>query len=191
VVVSPTIPVSLDVVQQDAVAQAREDLADRLSIGVERITVAKVEAVEWPDASLGCPEPGKVYAQVVTPGYRIVLEAQGGSYEYHVDLEQRVICCEPQQVPSVPGIGSTETVELARADLAQRLGVTLETISVAAVLRQEFSADAFYCRTTKARIARDESPDVVVGTVILLEAAGRRYEYHASDEIVIFCREHS
>jgi len=188
VVASPTIPVPLDVVRQDSVVQAREDLADRLSIGVEQITLEKVEAVEWPDASLGCPEPGKVYAQVVTPGYRIVLEAQGGSYEYHADLEQRVICCEPQQVRSVPVIGSTETVELARADLAQRLGVALETISVAAVLRQEFSADAFYCRTTKARVARDESPAVVVGTVILLEAAGRRYEYHASDAIVIFCR---
>jgi hypothetical protein len=94
-------------------------------------------------------------------------------------------------VRPVPGAGSTETVELARADLAQRLGVSPETISVAVVLRQEFSADGFYCRTTKARVARDESPAVVAGTVILLDAAGRRYEYHASDEIVLFCREQS
>ena len=188
---SPTVPMPPDAALQGMVAQAREDLSDRLSIAVDQISLAEAEAIRWPDASLGCPEPGKMYAQVVTPGYRIVLEAQGGSYEYHADLEQRVICCEPQQVRPVSGIGSTDTVDLARADLAQRLGVALETVSVTAVLRQEFSADAFYCRTTKARVARDEPPAVVVGTVILLDAAGRRYEYHASDEIVIFCREQS
>jgi hypothetical protein len=73
---SPTVSMPPDAALQGLVAQAREDLADRLSIAVDQISLTEVEAVEWPDASLGCPEPGKVYAQMVTSGYRIVLEAQ-------------------------------------------------------------------------------------------------------------------
>src|SRR6186713_2789818 len=30
------------------------------------------EQTVFPDASLGCPEPGKVYAQTTTPGYKII-----------------------------------------------------------------------------------------------------------------------
>ena len=65
------------------------DLAGQLGIAAEAITVRSVEAVEWPDASLGCPKPGMMYAQVITPGYRIVLEANGQSYEYHAGRSGR------------------------------------------------------------------------------------------------------
>jgi hypothetical protein len=81
-----------------------------------------------------------------------------------------------------------ELVEKARQDLAQRLGISLDSITVGAVIGQEFSVNAFYCRETKERIAKEESPQVVLGWSILLNASGRRYEYHASDQMVIFCR---
>ena len=55
----------------------------QLGIAATTITVRSVEAVDWPDASLACPQPGMMYAQVITPGYRIVLEVDGKSYEYH------------------------------------------------------------------------------------------------------------
>jgi len=75
VAVNPTIPSPSDPALQGLVMQAKEDLAGRLSIRVDLVGLVEVKAVEWSDASLGCPEPGKVYAQVVTPGYRIVLAA--------------------------------------------------------------------------------------------------------------------
>ena len=58
--------------------------------------VAAVRAAvpSWPDSSLGCPKPNMNYLQVITPGYRIVLEAQGRSYEYHTDTGKRVVRCE-------------------------------------------------------------------------------------------------
>ena len=83
---------------------------------------------------------------------------------------------------------STESVRLAKEDLAQRLGVSVASITVGAVIGQEFSTDAFNCRTLKERIAKEESPLVVSGQTILLSASGRRYEYHASGQTVIFCR---
>jgi hypothetical protein len=76
----------------DLVAQAIADLAGRLGIAADAIQVQSAEAVEWPDASLGCPEPGMMYAQVITPGYRIVLEAGGQLYEYHSSLSRVVYC---------------------------------------------------------------------------------------------------
>ena len=71
------------------------DLARQLGIAAEAITVRSVEAVEWPDASLGCPEPGMMYAQVITPGYRIMLEANGQFYEYHAGRKGTIVRCRP------------------------------------------------------------------------------------------------
>ncbi len=74
--------------------EARRDTARRAGVAPSAVAVVKVEPVEWRDASLGCPEPGKVYAQVVTPGYRFVLRAGGKSYEYHSDRRSRVVFCD-------------------------------------------------------------------------------------------------
>jgi hypothetical protein len=82
----------------------------------------------------------------------------------------------------------TELTEKARQDLAQRMGVSPDGITVVTVIGQEFSTDAFYCRTTKERIAKEDSPQVISGQSILLNASGHRFEYHASDQTVIFCR---
>jgi len=83
---------------------------------------------------------------------------------------------------------SSESVILAKQDLAQRLGVSVDGITVAAVIGQEFSTDAFYCRATKERIPKDDPPAVTSGFIILLNVSGRRYEYHASGQTVLFCR---
>ena len=92
------------------------------------------------------------------------------------------------QVQPPFGDDTAESVKVARQDLAQRLGVSVESVVVPAVIGQEFSTDAFYCRTTKDRIAKEDSPAVMTGFVILLNVSGRRYEYHASGSTVIFCR---
>ncbi|MCX6030200.1 MAG: hypothetical protein NT169_13010 [Chloroflexi bacterium] len=73
---------------------ALDDLAQRLGIAKSGIQVIQAEAVEWPDASLGCSKPGRMYAQVITPGYRIVLEAAGKRYEYHSGRGTHIVSCE-------------------------------------------------------------------------------------------------
>jgi len=80
--------------QEDAILEkVLSDLASRLYIKREEIEVVSVERVTWPDTSLGCPEPGKMYAQVLTPGYRIVLKAGGKTYEYHTDTRSHFTIC--------------------------------------------------------------------------------------------------
>jgi hypothetical protein len=68
---------------QSLVDLARVNLAQRLGVAPEDVTVQSVEEVEFPDASLGIPEPDQMYAQVLTPGYTIKLSVNGQSYEYH------------------------------------------------------------------------------------------------------------
>lgn len=76
------------------VEKAKDDLAKNKGIPKEGIQVVKVEAVEWGDASLGCPRPGYVYAQVITPGYRIILADSRRQYEYHTHKSRSVVLCE-------------------------------------------------------------------------------------------------
>ncbi len=73
---------------------ARAALAQELALAETDIAVVAVEATEWRDSSLGCPKPGMNYLQVITPGYKITLEAQGKRYEYHSDTNRRVVRCD-------------------------------------------------------------------------------------------------
>jgi hypothetical protein len=84
------------------VGQARQDLAGRLGVPIEDIELVQFEAVVWPDSSLGCPEPGMVYAQVLTQGFLIILMAGDEEYEYHASKSTEVVYCENPS-PPVPG----------------------------------------------------------------------------------------
>jgi hypothetical protein len=62
--------------------QAKSDLARRTGLDPATFTVLRAEQVIWADGSLGCPVPGQAYIQMVLPGYWIVLQADGTSYDY-------------------------------------------------------------------------------------------------------------
>lgn len=64
---------------------AKRDLASKLKIPEANVQVVRVAPTEWRDASLGYPQPGKMYVQVITPGFVIVMTAEGRLYEYHSD----------------------------------------------------------------------------------------------------------
>jgi len=72
------------------VALTKADLAGRLDLSADQIKVQSVTPAEFPDASLGVPEKGKVYAQVITPGYVIELAVAGQTHRYHASGEQIV-----------------------------------------------------------------------------------------------------
>lgn len=79
------------------------DLSNRLKISEDRIEVVSVEAVEWPDGSIGCPLPGFQYTQAIVPGYRIVLQANGETYTYHTDdTQDRAVLCGEDGMPALP-----------------------------------------------------------------------------------------
>jgi len=98
---NPTSPASIPQLtitpvgpDQEAIVQkATEMLADKLGIDPDVIELFTVQAVDWPDESLGCPLGGQNYAQVITPGFLIELEVDNAIYDFHTDKNGRVLLC--------------------------------------------------------------------------------------------------
>lgn len=85
------------------IEKAKEDLAQRLSVSTDQINLVEAREVVWPDASLGCPQPGMQYKQVPEDGALIVLQAQGNVYEYHTGGARGLFLCEKvYKDPSTP-----------------------------------------------------------------------------------------
>lgn len=82
-----------DEIAEKMVALVKEHLAQRLSMAADQIVLAEIKPVRWRDAGLGCPKPGIDYIQVETPGYNILLQAGGSTYNYHTDETKRFIQC--------------------------------------------------------------------------------------------------
>lgn len=62
-----------------------------LSIPVQQAKVVSTEAVDWPDSCLGISAEGTACAEVITPGFRIFLDAAGRQVEYHTNQDGSVI----------------------------------------------------------------------------------------------------
>jgi hypothetical protein len=62
---------------------AMADLQKRTATLRSAVQVSAVRPTQFRDTSLGVKEPGRMYAQVITPGYVITLKAGGATYEYH------------------------------------------------------------------------------------------------------------
>jgi hypothetical protein len=71
----------------------QRDLAERLKLAVDEVTLVEAVAMTWPDAALGCPSPGKVYAQGRVPGFKITLQANAEEFVYHTDHTGQIILC--------------------------------------------------------------------------------------------------
>jgi len=172
------------------VHMAVDDLTQHLSLAHEAIRLVSVEAMEWSDASLGCPQPGMMYAQVITPGYLVVLEAEGEQYTYHTDMDRFVVLCEEggetsggTGVESLPGESVTpdplspyySLVIKAVEDLAGRLSVDVEEIGVLEVQEVVWPDSSLGCPLPG--IAYKQVPED--GLLIRLEVEGQVYEYHS------------
>jgi hypothetical protein len=82
---TPLDPRALPSNAQAAVELAIEDLADTFDREPDEIAVESVVATQWPDSCLGGARPGEACAQVITPGYEVVLVLEGSRYYYHTD----------------------------------------------------------------------------------------------------------
>ena len=74
--------------KDSAVENARNDLARRLNINADDVKEKSVEDSDFPDMALGAPEDGEMSGQMITPGWRIRLEANGQTFEYRADKNQ-------------------------------------------------------------------------------------------------------
>ena len=65
-------------------------LAGQLNILPTEVLVQSIQPVQWPDSCLGISGSGNCLT-VITPGFRIILEARGKRFEYHSNLDGSLI----------------------------------------------------------------------------------------------------
>ena len=81
---------NIDACQEQAVALAKKDMMARLGAPETAVKVISVELVEWPDSCLGIAKLGMACLQVITPGFRIILDTGLIAFEYHSEGAARV-----------------------------------------------------------------------------------------------------
>jgi hypothetical protein len=87
------------------VQAAMLDLAEFLGVSIDVIDWVSSEEVEWPNGSLGCPQPGVSYTQAIVNGSLIVLEVNGVPYEYHSGTGREAFLCLPSISSGDDGLG--------------------------------------------------------------------------------------
>ncbi len=174
------------------VERARDDLVLTAAADPDKITLVTAEEVEWGDAGLGCPHPDEMYAQIITPGYFIVLESGGNTYDYHTgaDPDGPLVQCTEDGVPAgmaaVPAEepeGETQMdaedalprlIERATEDLMQAVGAGADEITVLSTEEVEWSDTGLGCQEPNKMYAQIITP----GYLIVLESGGDTYDYH-------------
>lgn len=96
----PTTTVKVPAPVQERASNA---LSAHLGVVSTTLTLTAAEPQEWPDGALGCPEEGRMYMQVIIPGYRLVFEsAAGQAYPVHTDeTADMIILCQDEQPASL------------------------------------------------------------------------------------------
>jgi hypothetical protein len=87
------IPMTPSPEASSAVDAALQDASAHLGVTPDQLQVTQVDARQWGDASLGCPEAGQLYSQIVTPGFLIVITSGARQLEYHSDSRAHVKLC--------------------------------------------------------------------------------------------------
>ena len=79
--------------RKTAFRAAAKELSHQVHAPVDSIAGVSQDETTWNDSGLGCPQTGENCAQVLTPGYRVVLRVSDATYEYHTDLGGRAKLC--------------------------------------------------------------------------------------------------
>ena len=72
-----------------------KEAATLAKVAREKLVIVRAESVVWNDGSLGCPEPGMAYTQVLVNGYWVVIDAAGQTYDFRVSRDGSFRLCPP------------------------------------------------------------------------------------------------
>jgi hypothetical protein len=172
--------------ERGAALLAIDTLAADLGIGREGIEVDTVRAVEWRDSSLGCPKPGVAYLDVIKPGHRVTLRADGQIHVVHEAGNKAFVCRQSQALGGItPQRELTFGPQLvvARKDLAERLGLHDSEIQFLSSEGRTFADGSLGCPEPGAMYIQAQ----VEGWVLTFAARDRRYTYHTDLHRTIPC----
>ena len=171
----------------DAITLAKGVATEKLNVSATDIKFVQSEAQEWSDSSLGCPQKGMQYQQVITTGYEVRLITATHTHTLHVAGDRAVICSPSSGTPRerlvARDAGVIELVQEAREDLALRLGDDVQAIRIAGVTPTNWPDASLGCPEKGMSYAQVVTP----GYIIELESDGRPVTYHSDGQRVIYC----
>jgi hypothetical protein len=171
--------------QKDPESIAKSTVARTLGISPADVKVVSSDTKDFSDSSLDCPEPGMSYLQVITPGHVIIVEGEGRRFDVRVSGSMGRIC--HRRKPGAPNTKRSDTsatsklIDLARQDLAAKLHIKTDEISVQDV--RPFNAE--FPLTGCSPDCADNTDNC--GVVISLYADGRNYSYHVNGDQAMPC----
>ncbi len=164
-------------------AMLKPDVAEALNLSPEELRLVSVKSVEWSDASLGCPQPGEVYAQVITPGWQLIFEDEA-SNRYDVRAPKAAttfVICEDRDTLPAP----TEAAEAPTGVIAAAKRIVMEQAGVDEALLTLVSVESVQWRNSCLGCAGpDEACAMVItpGYRVVLRAGDALYEVHTDQD---------
>jgi hypothetical protein len=86
-------PVNVAAMPREVRRAVVADAARRFKVPESAVVLTRAEQLTWSDGSLGCPEPGRVYTQMLVPGFRVVAKTSAGELTYHTDALGNAVTC--------------------------------------------------------------------------------------------------
>jgi hypothetical protein len=107
----------IDPVASELVVLAQRRVAAQLNLAPSAIQVQQVQAIVWPDTSLGCPNSGATYTAGQIGGYRIVLAVADQRYFFHTDFDRVMPCpAANEKLPTPSATPATATTAPSEAE---------------------------------------------------------------------------
>ncbi len=190
--VSPLpVPQVESATREQKLTTLQAQVAEQLGLSATALTLVSAEQVTWPDMSLGCPQPDMTYAQVLTPGWRIVFEDENGQ-TYHVHTAEKsgyFVICEPSAEPTLSPSFYQDNPAVAAAikALAEQEGIAAASIGVVDVAPVEWSNSCLGCEKQGQYCLMVITP----GYRIVLQSGTETYAVHTdrSGKRAIICTE--
>ena len=164
------IPVDIPPVQRAAIDAAIKTLG----LPAEQVTLVSIEAVDWPNGCLGVTRIGVMCTQMVVPGFRIVLAANGKQYEFHTNLDASEVAPANGPAVEVP----EAIAAIVKPMLASALGVANSDIQVVSTQIIEWPDSCLGVSTPGLACSQIVTP----GYLVTLQANGQQYEYHTNGD---------
>jgi hypothetical protein len=199
-------------------AAARKKLAEALGVSEEKVVLLETRSVVWPNSARGCPDPDKVYAQVITPGWFIRLAVGSSEYQFNAGESGEPFACDLDRAQQPIDAGSTTRAE-AREHLGRIPGervpeetspaptgevpeAVMERLIADASARSHVDADAMVVLRAESLVFSDGSlgcpkPDVVYtqapvpGYRVVLRAGEQTLDYRITERgTLVLCGQH-
>jgi len=150
----------------------------------------RIRSMQWPDSSLGCPEPGVQYLQRVIPGYLVSFTIDEKMYTVNIGDNSAIICDRVNDFlehRKNRGASVIKAHNAARLDLAEKLMVDPEVITVTKIKIVTWPDSNLGCPVT----GEQPTQKPVEGLIINMTCRDKEYEYRVAldGEEFISCKE--